>query len=267
MDKQQIFQKAKSWVLEAGKHIRENIGEPLHIETKSNPDDLVTQMDQDTEQFFADKIRTEYPEHRLFGEEGMGDDIFDLNGVVWIVDPIDGTMNFVHQQQNFAISVGVFEDGVGEIGIIYDVMNDNLYTAVRDEGAHLNGKLLPGLSVERPLKRSIFSLNTTWLLDENKRVDAKGIRELVKRLRSTRSYGSAALEFAYVAEGLLDGYVTMSLMPWDIAAGKVIVEEVGGVVTTGDGKPLSMLDRTSVCATRANIHEEVSTTYISLKEE
>ncbi|SDJ04328.1 inositol monophosphatase family protein [Salimicrobium halophilum] len=265
MDKQGVFREAKSWVLEAGKHIRDNINEPLHIETKSNADDLVTQMDQETEEFFADRIRSTYPSHRVFGEEGFGDDVRDLDGIVWIVDPIDGTMNFVHQQKNFAISIGIYEDGIGEIGIIYDVMEDVLYTAVKGEGAYRNGEPLPEVLKNRPLEKSIFSLNTTWLLEENRRVEAEGIRELVKTLRSTRSYGSAALEFAFVAEGLLDGYVTMSLMPWDVAAGKVILEEVGGVVTAGNGSELSMVDRSSVCATRANIHDEVVKGYIRLK--
>ncbi|PBB05198.1 inositol monophosphatase family protein [Salimicrobium humidisoli] len=266
MDTKQILQYARSWVLEAGEEIRTNINEPLQIDTKSTPDDLVTHMDQQTEKFFADKIRNQFPDHRIFSEEGMGDDISDLEGVVWIVDPIDGTMNFVHQQRNFAISIGVYEDGTGEIGLIYDVMNDVLYSAVKGEGAYKNGNRLPLLSTTEPLKRSIFSLNTTWLLEENRLVEASGMRELVKSLRSTRSYGSAALEFAFLAEGVLDGYVTMSLMPWDIAAGKVLVEEVGGVVTTGDNRPLSMMDRTSVCAARENIHGETVENYINLKK-
>ncbi|WP_347860697.1 inositol monophosphatase family protein [Salimicrobium sp. PL1-032A] len=265
MDKEKVFQDAKDWVLEAGEYIRDRINEPLHIETKSNPDDLVTQMDQDTEEFFAGKIKGTYPSHRVFGEEGFGDDVKDLEGVVWIVDPIDGTMNFVHQQKNFAISIGIYEDGVGEIGLIYNVMDDVLYTAVKGEGAQRNGEVLPELSKDRPLHRSIFSLNTTWLIEENRLVDSKGIADLVKTLRSTRSYGSAALEFAFVAEGLIDGYVTMSLMPWDVAAGKVILEEVGGIVTAGDGSRLDMVKRSSVCATRDNIHEEVIADYIRLK--
>ncbi|MYL70823.1 inositol monophosphatase [Halobacillus litoralis] len=264
--KNEIFENAKAWVLEAGERIKANIDSPRSIETKSNPNDLVTEMDQETEQFFAKKINDTYPDHYLLGEEGFGDEIEDLGGTVWIVDPIDGTMNFVHQKRNFAISVGVYYDGVGEIGLIYNVMDGVLYTAKRGEGAYKNEQKLPQLDEKRPLNQSILALNTTWLIPENPHVDHKGMEDLVKKLRSTRSYGSAALEFAFVAEGLLDGYLTMTLMPWDYAAGSIIVREVGGIVTRADREELDLLNKTTVLASRSNIHEEISKDYVRLKK-
>ncbi|GGF12103.1 inositol-1-monophosphatase [Halobacillus andaensis] len=263
--REHLFEKAKDFVYEAGQRIKEKIHEPRTIETKSNPNDLVTEMDQSTEKFFAESIRNEFPEHRLFGEEGFGDDIQDLKGIVWIVDPIDGTMNFVHQKRNFAISVGIYEEGVGQIGIIYDVMAGALYTAVRGQGAFKNDEPLK-LMNERSMEQSILALNTSWLIPENPHIEHKGVEELVKRIRSTRSYGSAALEFAYVAEGVLDGYLTMTLMPWDIAAGKIIVNEVGGLVTTADGQELDMLNKTTVLASHPDIHKEIIDQYVELKK-
>ena len=269
MDKQwrnSIFQQAKSWVLEAGERIRENIDAPRSIETKSNPNDLVTEMDQQTEQFFAEKIKQNYSEHYLLGEEGFGDDIDALDGTVWIVDPIDGTMNFVHQKRNFAISIGIYHDGVGEIGLIYNVMEDVLYSAKRGEGAYKNGMQLPTLNKERPLNQSILALNTTWMVPENPHIEHKGMQDLVKKLRSTRSYGSAALEFAFVAEGILDGYLTMTLMPWDFAAGAILVEEVGGVVTQANKKGLDLLNQSTILASRSPIHDEIIDDYVRLKK-
>ncbi|MFC7061345.1 inositol monophosphatase family protein [Halobacillus seohaensis] len=269
MDKKErelVFEKAKAFVNEAGQQIREKIDHPRTIETKSNANDLVTEMDQKTEEFFAESIRDEFPEHKLFGEEGFGHDIKDLNGVVWIVDPIDGTMNFVHQKRNFAISVGVYADGVGEIGIIYDVMQDVLYTAVRGEGAYKNEVKLAELTNQRLLVQSIIGLNTTWLIPENPYVNHNKLLDLVKKIRSTRSYGSAALELAYIAEGVMDGYLTMSLMPWDVAAGKIIVNEVGGLVTTADGKDIDMLNRTTMLASHPRIHSEVIRNFVELKK-
>lgn len=269
MDKQlrnEVFEQAKAWVIEAGQRIRENIDAPRQIETKSNPNDLVTEMDQQTEQFFAEKIRSHYPEHYLLGEEGFGDDLSALDGTVWIVDPIDGTMNFVHQKRNFAISVGVYVDGVGEIGLIYNVMEEVLYTAKKGEGAYKNDQQLPELDHERPLHQSILALNTTWMLPENPHIEHKGVQELVKKLRSTRSYGSAALEFAFVAEGVLDGYLTMTLMPWDFAAGAILVKEVGGTVTQADKNPLDLLNKSTILVSRSVIHDEIIDQYVTLKK-
>ncbi|MCP3026256.1 inositol monophosphatase family protein [Halobacillus sp. A5] len=260
-----LFEKAKEFVYEAGQRIKDQIDQPRKIETKSNPNDLVTEMDQNTEKFFAESIRNEFPEHRLFGEEGFGDDIKDLNGIVWIVDPIDGTMNFVHQKRNFAISVGIYEDGVGEIGVIYDVMGGALYTAVRGGGAFKNETPMK-MNETKVLEETILALNTTWLIPENPHVEHKGVEALVKRIRSTRSYGSAALEFVYVAEGIIDGYLTMTLMPWDIAAGRIIVNEAGGIVTTADGEELDMLNKTTVLASHPDIHSEIVENYVDLKQ-
>ncbi|KGX88774.1 inositol monophosphatase family protein [Pontibacillus litoralis] len=264
-DKQMIYYKAKEFVLEAGERIRQKMHCPFVIETKSNPNDLVTEIDQDTERFFAERIRSEFPTHRLLGEEGLGDHVKDLQGTLWIVDPIDGTMNFVHQKRNFAISVAVYQDGVGEIGLIYDVMTDCLYHAKRGEGAYKNGDLLRPLSKEKSLAEAIVGVNGIWAT-ENTRVHKEGIQQLIRKVRGTRSYGSAALEFAYVAEGIMDAYVTMRLSPWDIAAGMVLVQEVGGMTTQANGKAVNMLMTNSIVATNKAIHQEIMEQYITLKK-
>src|SRR5699024_9784418 len=199
--RQALFKQAREWVLEAGRTIREKIDDPLVIDTKSNENDLVTTMDKETEQFFASKIKGKYPGHLLFGEEGYGDKIESLDGTIWIVDPIDGTMNFVHQKRNFAISIGIYHDGIGEIGLIYDVMGDVLYHAQRNSGAYKNNQQLKQLSFSVDLRESILGLNHFWLC-ENSLVDERVMQRLVRTVRGTRSTGSAALEMAYVAEGV-----------------------------------------------------------------
>src|SRR5699024_6741566 len=232
--------------------IRNKINDPLTIKTKSNPKDLVTEMDRKVEFFFAAKIKRYYPEHRLLSEEGYGDTLTDSSGTVWIIDPIDGTMNFVHQKQNFAISIGVYEHGVGEIGFIYDVMNNNLFSAMRGNGAFKNARKLSPLDSGKKLHESILWLNH-YCLSENRLVDEKVMQQLIKDVRGTRTYGSAALEFAYVAEGAADAYITMRLEPWDIAAGRIILGEVGGKLTDIHGETTEMLDRTSIVACNPSI--------------
>ncbi|WP_188454526.1 inositol monophosphatase family protein [Virgibacillus oceani] len=257
----EIFNQAKKWILEAGGAIRERIDDPLTIDTKSNPKDLVTHMDKETEQFFVRKIKSEYPEHLLLSEEGFGDNLQSLDGIVWIVDPIDGTMNFVQQKRNFAISIGIYHQGIGEMGLIYNVMDDNLYSAKRGEGAYKDNKQLPQLKEQVKLDESLLGLNHFWLL-ENRLVEEQIMQKLVREVRGTRTYGSAALEFAYVAEGIMDGYLTMSLAPWDVAAGIVIVNEVGGVTTNIMGGDVNMLEKNSILTCHPAIQKSIINDFI-----
>ena len=256
----EINKKAIEWTKEAGKRIRASFKTKLSIQTKSNADDLVTNIDKDTEQYFIDKINKDYPEHQILGEEGVGDRVTTLDGVIWIIDPIDGTMNFIHQQRNFAISVAVYENGVGKIGLIYDVVHDELYHAVKGEGAFLNGTSIQKLE-EVVLNEAILGINATWVTD-NKRIDSNVLLPLIKHVRGTRSYGSAAIEFAYVVTGRLDAYITMRLSPWDFAAGAVLIEEVGGVVTTLEGKALNYLGENSILVAKRELHKQILAEYI-----
>lgn len=256
-----LFNHVRAWMLDAGELIKERIDDPLEIGTKSAINDLVTEVDQDVEAFFAQKIKAYYKDHLLLSEEGYGDNLKDTKGTVWIIDPIDGTMNFVNQKRNFAISIGIYHEGIGEIGFVYDVMANNLYSAMRDNGAYKNNKKLPMLPQNIKLEESVICLNHYWLC-ENRHVNEKVMQSLVKDVRGTRTYGSAALEFAHVAEGIIGAYLTMRLEPWDIAAGKIIVKEVGGVTTNIDGEEVGMLESTSIVTGSPNIHEEIVTKYL-----
>lgn len=256
-----IEQDAKTWIYEAGEKIRQSFQKVLSVQAKSNPDDLVTNMDKETEQYLISKINHTYPEHKILGEEGFGDKPESMDGVIWIVDPIDGTMNFVHQQRNFAISIGIYEDGVGQVGLIYDVVHDELYHAVKGKGAYMNDTELPKLE-DVPLNEAVIALNATWVM-ENKRFDHNKLVPVAKAVRGTRSYGSATIECAYVAAGRLDAYITLRLAPWDFAAGLVLLEEVGAKATTLDGKPINMLGQNSIFAAKKGIHETILNEYLN----
>ncbi|WP_017186023.1 inositol monophosphatase family protein [Alkalibacillus haloalkaliphilus] len=253
---EEIKTNAIQWIKEAGVFIKSHMKKPYEVDTKQDRKDLVTEVDQKTEQFFIDKIFSQYPDHQVLGEEGMGDKVQSLNGVVWIIDPIDGTMNFVHQERFFAISVGIYFDGIGEIGLIYDVMDDVLYEGIRGEGAYKNGKRLNSIDPEKHLEDALIGLNNSWAIP-NRKLNEEKIHDLIRKVKGTRSYGSAALEFAFIAEGIIDAYITMRLAPWDIAAGMIIVNEVGGITTRVDGTDVNMLTgNTVICANKA-IHDEL----------
>lgn len=251
---------AKQWIKEAGANIRASFESVLNIEMKTNPNDLVTNIDKETEAYFVHKINETYPNHRIFGEEGMGDTIEDLHGTVWIIDPIDGTLNFIHQQRNFAISLAIYQDGIGKVGMIYDVVHDELYHAIQGKGAYLNDKQLTPLR-EVKVHEAILSINASWVL-QNELINPAILANLVQDVRGTRSYGSAALEMAHVAAGRIDGYMTMRLAPWDFAAGTLLLAEVGGKVSDMFGKELNYVKGSSLFAGKANFHKIVLEKYL-----
>lgn len=260
MNWERVDSYAKKWIKEAGIRIRSSFDKTLNIQTKSSPNDLVTNMDKEIEQFFIGKIKETFPDHKIFGEEGFGDKLKSMEGIVWLIDPIDGTMNFIHQQRNFAVSLGIYENGVGKVGLIYDVVHDELYHAIRGSGAFMNEKRIPVLK-EAKVEESIIALNATWVM-QNRRIDHNLLIPLAKDARGTRSYGTAALELAFVATGRLDAYISLRLAPWDIAGGAVIVEELGGVVTNLRGEKLDYLSQDSVLVAKPGLHETILKTYL-----
>ncbi|WP_017753574.1 inositol monophosphatase family protein [Calidifontibacillus oryziterrae] len=259
---EQIVTNAKQWILDAGAQIRQSFTtNTLEINFKENPSDLVTDMDKQIEKFFIKKINETFPKHRILGEEGFGDDVKSLEGTVWIIDPIDGTMNFVHMKRHFAISVGIYHNGSGVVGLIYDVVNDELFSGIKGKGAFLNEQPLKKLQAIE-IKEAVIGMNAGWLL-EKERIHPSILPPLIQSVRGTRSFGSAAIELAYVASGKIDGYISLRLSPWDFAAGKVIIEEVGGHVTTICGEQLVLLNKqTPLFAARPGLHSEIVNNYI-----
>jgi myo-inositol-1(or 4)-monophosphatase len=253
--------KVKEWVREAGQLIKNSFSKTLTIQTKSNQNDLVTEIDKNTELFFINKIRETYPHHKIVGEEGFGDKFTSEEGIIWIIDPIDGTMNFVHMQRDFAISIGIYENGVGQIGIIYDVIRDELYHTIKNKGVYMNEIALKPLE-EVNISEAIIGMNATWVT-ENKRIDPSVLGPLVKDVRGTRSYGSAAIELASVAAGRLDAHISLRLAPWDFAAGKILVEELGGIVTDLRGKPLKLLEQNTIIVSKPGLHETIMKKYLN----
>lgn len=253
---------AKSLIKEAGHKIRVSFFNRIHIDSKSSANDLVTNIDREIEQFFISRIKKDFPEHQIIGEEGFGDTVDTLNGVTWILDPIDGTMNFIHQKRNFAISLGIYVDGVGILGYIYDVVRDDFYNARKNEGAYLNDERLPKLGVV-PVNEAIIGINARWVAP-NRYIDNEKMIGLILECRGTRSYGTAAIEMAYVASGRLDAYISMRLSPWDIAGGLVIAQEVGAIATNLNGDSPHLLGQESFIVGRPGLHEDILKNYIRL---
>lgn len=245
-----IKDNAEKWTRAAKEYINDQMKTNFSINTKAHQHDLVTDVDKNVEKFFLEKITYTYPNHRVMGEEGSFESVKDLDGVVWILDPIDGTINFVQQKCYFAISIGIFENGVPLVGIVYDVAGDEMFISVKGEGATLNSQPIAQLT-KTSLDESLLSFNAGWMLEERK------LERLVMDSRGIRSYGVAALEIAYVACGRLEAYISFNLAPWDIAGGYAILQEVGGKATNYSGKKLTFLGKDTFFAANPWVYEEI----------
>ncbi|WP_010286620.1 inositol monophosphatase family protein [Kurthia massiliensis] len=264
MDIQALHDYTLTIIKEAGERIRRSFFETMEIETKSNANDLVTNIDKEIEAFIVKKIHAYDTSFRILGEEGMAhEQITSLEGVVWMVDPIDGTMNFVRQRRNFAISIAIYEDGVGRAGYIYDVVADELYYAIAGNGAFMNGQRLSKLE-PIALNKSIVGINAVWATP-NRKIEHEGVIRLFRQLRGTRSLGSATLEIMAVATGRIDSYISLRLSPWDIAAGIIIAAEVGAVASTLALQPVNLLAQDTFIIANPSIHREIVEQYVTLK--
>jgi len=189
--------------------------------------DYVSEVDRNAEQAIIDIIRRAYPGHAILAEEsGMhGKDDFQ-----WVIDPLDGTTNYLHGFPQFAISIALKQRGRLEAGVIYDPVHDEMYTASRGDGALLNDRRLR-VTDQKTLKGAL--LGTGIPFRDQRYMDAYlgMLKDLTRETAGIRRPGSAALDFAYVAAGRLDGFWELGLSEWDFAAGALLVQEAGGVVS------------------------------------
>lgn len=220
--------------------------EDMRIETKSNRNDLVTEVDRRIEEYITESLQrdTGYP---LLGEEGHHID--DWQGRVWVLDPIDGTMNFVATHRDFAISLALCEDGVPVVAVVKDVVADKTYSAIRGQGAFCNGDSIKQVDSTSGYTDSII------IADLKEILALRNLQEALKESRGHRRYGSAALEIVEVAASRAGAFVHLWVSPWDIAAATLICEEVGGKVTRMDGTPLDVRYPGSILAAWPRAHE------------
>lgn len=220
----------------------------LEVSVKSDRNDLVTQVDREIENFLAGKLEqaTGYP---MLGEEGHTRDSFA--GRVWILDPIDGTMNYVATHRDYAISLALAEDGVPVLGIVVDVVRGIVYSAIRGQGAFCDGKPLGRVPEDVGYRNAV-------LITDLKEICAlPRLREALTESRGHRRYGSAALELTEVACSRAGAFVHLSVSPWDIAAASLICGEVGVRVTRMDGTHLNVCEKGSILAGWPQVHEEL----------
>lgn len=236
---------------EAGAILRDMLG-TVNIEHKGVVD-LVTDADRASEALVGQRLGEAFPDHRLVGEEGVA----RLNGArddaeyTWIVDPLDGTTNYSHGYPHFGVSIALVHGRTVVLGVVYDPMRDELFLAERGGGATVNGRTMR-VSATDSLIRSLLATGFSYELAE--RTDQLRIWNTMQaQTQGIRRDGAAALNLSYVAAGRLDGFWERPLQPWDMAAGALLVEEAGGIVTDYAGGPFDPLGDGVIAANPALI--------------
>lgn len=239
---------------QAGRLQARAIGRPSTVATKSSAIDLVTDVDRTSERLIRKALTRHFPTHGLYGEEhGRANPRAPYQ---WFIDPLDGTMNFVHGVPWFTVSIGLVHQHQPVVGVIYDPIQEELFTAVHGGGARLNGRRIR-VSRTRRLKESLLSTGFSSQFHRHAKRYLGWFEQLQRRSHGVRRVGSTALSLAYVACGRFDGFYEHDLWPWDIAAGMVLVSEAGGCVTDFDGRPLPRPRRGLLLASNGAIHHEL----------
>ncbi|PYZ92035.1 inositol monophosphatase [Salipaludibacillus keqinensis] len=268
MEYQEIYRLTKEWAYEAGEILREAVSQEITVEYKTSAADLVTEKDKEIEAFFANKINETFPHHFLLGEEGVASNQADYdphNEIVWLVDPIDGTTNFVHNKRNFCISVGVFDRGQPIVGVVYDPMADQLFHTLKGNGVFIDDEFIKPSTMAPTSEQALISMNHLWLAP-NEYLHEQPLQKMATDIRGFRCLGSAALELANVAVGRLDGAIFIGLGPWDFGAAYVLLKEQGIHITTVDGEQIDVFHPSSVLTAKKELHHSIRSNYIRTKK-
>lgn len=238
---------------EAGEIIRNGFGKNLEIEFKTGESNLVTNVDKASEKHIKEFIQKKYPSHSILAEESG--ELKNTSEYLWVVDPVDGTTNFAHGLPIFSVSIGLQRKGVTIAGVVYDVMQDLTYTAESGSGAFANSRKIL-VNKNSNLSRSVLATGFPYNILENPDTALEKFTAITKAARGIRRLGSAAIDLCYVANGVFDGFWEVHLHPWDVCAGKLIVEEAGGLVTDFKGNEIDIYSH-HILATNNLIHNRM----------
>lgn len=243
---------AENTAREAGVVLLDNLGRVKEIEFKAK-NSLVTEVDKLSEKIIISNIKSNFPEHGIFAEESGRDGI--ESEYVWLIDPIDGTTNYAHAYPFFSISIALEVNGEVEVGLVYDPVKDEMFTAEKGKGASLNGEPISVSKSDEIQHCHVctgFMHEVEWMVEAN----IKHFGNFIRRARAVRRDGSAALDICYVACGRFDGFWELGLNPWDTAAAVLILKEAGGHVCKFTGETYSIYDK-EILASNSIVYEQM----------
>lgn len=260
MDENKIREVALEAVMGAGAALRDHFTSGDRSYELKGERDILSEADLAAEQIILDRIRGTFPDHSILSEESG--ETMTGSPYEWIIDPMDGTINFSRGIADFCVSIGVSKDSVLELGIVYEPIRDRLFVAERGKGATLNGDPIR-VSGESALASTLLAVDNSSKMPERVRI-LRLLAEISPSVRHVRIYGSAALHMTRIAAGEIDAYFKTTCNYWDHAAGTLLVEEVGGTVTDLEGRPLSA-DSTSIAISNGLVHEELLQTLTRMR--
>ncbi len=223
------------------------------VSFKGTSTNLVTEMDGRAEALVVDALLAQFPDDGILGEEGSARP--GRAGRRWVIDPLDGTTNYTHGLPVYAVGIGLERDGVVVLGVVYDPSRDELFVAERGGGAWLNDRRM-SVSTTATLDTSLLATGFSYDMRTNPDNNLTEYATFSVRARAVRRMGSALLDLAYVAAGRFEAFWELTLGPWDVAAGSILVEEAGGRVTDLCGGPLD-IDHPRIVASNGRIHEAI----------
>jgi len=245
------FEFTKELIKKAGEKLTDFYLREREISEKKDEFDLVTQFDLEMQKFIVESILEQYPKDSIFAEESGMDKLKDLeNKNLWIIDPIDGTINFIHRIPFFAISIAYYENGEPKFGFVLNPITRELFSAQRGEGAYLNGRKIK-VTENADLKKSIllFGISNFDKMDL--------LNKFNKKVRRMRLFGAAALHTSYIAAGYCDAFIVRNIHLWDIAAGYLILKEAGGILTDWNNNEISPFETKQLLFSNGKVTSEV----------
>lgn len=229
-----MLKEIESWARKAGQLQLDNFQKNIEINSKDRKIDLVTEVDKKSEKILVEEISSAYPEHSIIAEEGSNKS--NDSRYRWIIDPLDGTVNYVHGFPIFAISLALYKDEQPEYGVVYLPYFDDIYSAQRGQGSYYNDKRIR-VNEEYNVKDGIIATGFPYSHQESNEA-LELFNKILPEAGGIRRTGAAAYDLCQVASGVFSGFWEIELNLWDIAAGILIIEEAGGIITDFNGKTL-----------------------------
>lgn len=252
-----LFAFAIKIAYEAGAILKSGYNKPRAI-THKGVIDLVTDTDIKSEKHICRRIQATYPDHAILAEEGGGGGAGKKNTTSpfrWVIDPLDGTTNFAHGYPAFCVSIALEHNSKTIIGVVFDPLRDEMFSAALSGGAKLNRKKLSVTKV-RKLEKALCATGFPYNMHTSKQDNLKNFKTVAKRVQGIRRGGSAALDLCYVAAGRFEAYWELKLAPWDSAAGALIAREAGAKVTDITGAPHN-IQQERIIAANPILHKQL----------
>lgn len=247
-----MLEKAKRIAMEAGNILVDKLNSDFTI-TQKGSIDLVTDADLASEKYIVEALQKVFPEHGIYAEEGGR--ASSESDLIWFVDPLDGTTNFAHRVPYFSVSLALIKGKEILLGVVYNPLSGECYTAERGKGAFLNGEKIT-ISKTASLQKSLLVTGFSYSITTDTNDNMKTFEKVTKASQGVRRMGSAALDLCYVACGRFDAFWERRLQTYDMAAGALVVLEAGGQLTNCSGEPYDVLGN-EIYASNGLIHEEL----------